>query len=77
MQTHTILKNKEGERFVQVGINIIPADIAGLGAGPDAWLRHIKCKCLDCGEPTELQYMTGNGRWCDTCAFASVEEELA
>jgi hypothetical protein len=73
---YTILKNKEGERFVKLNPSgqVIPADIAGLCAGPDAWLSEIKCKCRDCGGLFTLRELQGNGRWCEPCQEASIEE---
>jgi hypothetical protein len=74
---YTILKNEAGERFVKLtpSNQVIPADIAGLCAGPDAWIAEIKCKCRDCGGLFTLRELQGNGRWCEPCQAAGIEEE--
>lgn len=72
---YTILRNPEGERAVKLANGqIIPADIAGLCAGKDAWISQIKCKCRDCGEPFPLRELQGNGRWCEPCQTKDIEE---
>lgn len=74
MKQYKILKNEHGDRFVQVGGQIIPADIAGLAVGKDKWLSQIKCKCRDCGELFTLSQLRGNGQWCEECQTAGIED---
>lgn len=72
---YKILKNQDGERFVSTAKGIIPADIAALAAGPDAWLSRIECRCLDCKQLFPLRDLQGNGRWCQECQDASILED--
>jgi hypothetical protein len=74
--TYTIQKNESGERFVKLANGqIIPADIAGLCAGRDAWISQIQCKCRDCGERFPLSQLHGGGQWCEPCQTAGIIEE--
>jgi hypothetical protein len=72
---YTILRNPEGERAVKIMATgqIIPADIAGLCAGKDAWISQIQCKCRDCGELFALRDLQGNGQWCEECQTKDME----
>ena len=71
---YKITKNQYGERFVVIGRQIIPADIAGLCAGKDHWISQIQCKCRDCGQLFAFRDLQGNGQWCEPCATADIEE---
>jgi hypothetical protein len=72
---YTIRKNDAGERFVCLTSGqMIPADIAGLCAGKDAWLSQIQCKCRDCGERFPLSMLQGNGQWCEECQTKDIED---
>ncbi len=72
---YTILRNPEGERAVKLANGqVIPADIAGLCAGKDAWISQIECKCRDCGKSFPLRLLQGNGQWCDGCQAKGAEE---
>jgi hypothetical protein len=73
-QTYKIVSNKSGEKFVVTSKGIVPADIAGLGAGKDAWLRNIECQCVDCNQLFPLSQMQGNGRWCEECGAAGLDD---
>ena len=71
----TILKDSNGNRAVKLASgNIIPADIAGLCVGPDAWLADIKCKCRDCKQTFPLRDLNGGGQWCEECQNASIQD---
>ena len=71
--------NTAGDRFVCLANGqIIPADIAGLAAGPDKWLSEIELKCRDCKTLLPLKELHGNGQWCEPCQVASLpQEEIA
>ena len=75
MKNYTILKNSTGDRFVKISDGrIIPADLAGMAAGNDTWMRNIQCKCRDCKQPFALQDLQGNGQWCEECATADIND---
>jgi len=71
---YKIRRNDAGERFVLIGSELIPADIAGLCAGKDFWISQIKCKCRRCGELFPLRELAGGGQWCEPCQTADMEE---
>ena len=74
MKNFTIVKNSAGERAVKLDNgSVIPADIAGLCAGPDKWLSEIKCKCRDCKQEFPLSELQGGGQWCEECQTAGIE----
>lgn len=74
MKTYKIMRDAHGGRFVKLSSGqVIPADIAGLAAGKDAWLSEIRCKCRDCGEVFPLRELNGGGQWCDECQLADVD----
>jgi Zn finger protein HypA/HybF involved in hydrogenase expression len=75
MKHYTIVKNATGDRFVKLASGtLVPADIAALGAGKDAWMRDIPCKCRDCKQPFPLSQLQGNGQWCEECATADIND---
>jgi hypothetical protein len=75
MKAYTILKNECGERAVKLASGlIIPADMAGLCSGRDAWISQIQCKCRECGEKFPLRELHGQGQWCEPCQVAGMEE---
>ncbi len=45
---------------------IVPADIASIAAGPDAWLRDVLIRCTDCKTPTPVGTLEGY-RLCPCC----------
>jgi hypothetical protein len=72
---HSIVKNASGERFVKLGNgSVIPADIAALAVGKDAWMANIHCKCRDCKAFFPLRELQGNGQWCEPCQVKSLGE---
>jgi hypothetical protein len=74
LQTYSIKRNASGDRFVCLASgHKIPAGVAKLAAGRDAWLSEITCKCRDCGERFPLRKLNGEGQWCDDCQFADVD----
>ena len=69
---YAISRLPSGERFViQPGRTAIPAEIAGLAAGADAWMSRIECLCRDCRQPFPLRDLQG-GQWCEECATADI-----
>jgi hypothetical protein len=76
LNEYKILRNEAGERAVKILATgqIIPADIAGLCCGPDAWLSEIECKCRDCGQKFPLRELQGNGQWCEPCQTKDIED---
>lgn len=71
---YSIRRAADGERFVLIGRQLIPADIAGLCTGPDLWISQIECKCRGCGEKFPLRKLAGGGQWCEPCQTADMEE---
>jgi hypothetical protein len=72
-QPYTIKRNAGGTRFVHLNDGtVIPAEIAGLAAGPDKWLSEIQCACRDCKQAFTLRELEG-GQWCEECATAGIE----
>lgn len=47
--TVTIFSTPRG-RFADVGGYAVPVEMLSLAAGPDAWLRRVRVKCLVCGQ---------------------------
>jgi hypothetical protein len=74
--TFKILKNIDGQRFLKIVKTgqIIPADIAGLGAGKDYWMSQVQCKCRDCKQSFPLRELNGGGQWCEECQAAGIED---
>ena len=74
MKAYKIVKDQNGNRFVKMeGGGIIPADVAGMAVGKDAWMRDIQCKCRECGNLFSLSLLQGGGQWCEGCQLAAVE----
>ena len=73
MKTFKIMRAANGDRAVKVGSQMIPADIAGLCAGPDRWLAEIKCACRICKQDFTLRELHGGGQWCEHCQTAGME----
>ncbi len=71
---YQIVKDAFGNRAVIFGNKTVPADIAGLCVGKDAWLSEIKCKCRECRQEFPLKELHGGGQWCEACQEASIEE---
>lgn len=45
----TQLKTDPHQRFIRTDAGLrVPLEIAGLAAGPDAWLRLVRVACRDC-----------------------------
>jgi len=74
---YTVRRNAAGERFIAIGNELIPADIAALCSGKDAWISQIQCKCRTCKQPFPLKELQGNGQWCEPCQDAAVEADIA
>jgi hypothetical protein len=75
LQAHKIMRTADGSRVVKFADgSSIPADIAGLCAGPDKWISEITCKCRDCGEVFPLRELQGGGQWCEECQTAGIED---
>lgn len=57
----------------------IPLELLPLGAGKDAWMRKIVCKCEYCGTRHEAGTMeqSGNGLQCGACFDQAGEENAA
>lgn len=73
-QNFTVRKTASGERIVCLADGTqIPADIAGLAAGQDAWMAEIVCKCRDCKQPFPLRLLNGGGQWCEECQTKDLE----
>jgi len=71
---YAISRSLEGERFVVIpGHTPIPAEIAALAAGADAWMSRIECLCRDCRQPFALRDLQG-GQWCEECATKDVTD---
>ena len=71
---YTIKRNARGERFVHLADgSVIPADIAGLCVGKDAWMAEIRCKCRECGKEFPLRELHGGGQWCEECQTADMD----
>ena len=73
MTSYKIMRAANGDRAVKVGSQMIPADIAGLCAGPDRWLSEIRCKCRTCKGEFPLRELHGGGQWCEQCQTAGME----
>ena len=74
-QAHKIMRTADGSRVVKFADgSSLPADIAGLCAGPDKWISEITCKCRDCGEVFPLRELQGGGQWCEDCQTAGIED---
>jgi len=70
---YAISRSLEGERFVVIpGCTAIPAEIAALAAGADAWMSRIECLCRDCRQPFALRDLQGGGQWCNDCATKDI-----
>lgn len=72
---YKIMRDAEGNRAVKIGNRVIPADIAGLCTGKDAWIAQIECKCRDCKRSFPLRLLQGGGQWCEECQTASIDAE--
>lgn len=72
---YRIMRSVTGERAVVFGTKTVPADIAGLATGKDAWLANIECKCRDCKRSFPLRLLQGGGQWCEECQAASIDAE--
>lgn len=73
MIAYKIVRNAAGERFLKLSNGgIIPAGIARMAAGKDAWMSRVECKCRDCGESFALRDLNDTGEYCETCIDASI-----
>ena len=73
MTSYKIMRWPNGARAVVIGERIVPADIAGLCAGPDRWISEISCPCRTCKQVFTLRELHGGGQWCEQCQTAGVE----
>ena len=74
MQAYVVMKNKAGERFLKLSSGtVIPAAIARIAAGKDAWMRDVRCKCRDCGERFPLRELNDTGEYCEECVTRGIE----
>ena len=72
---YSIKRSETGERFVALSDGrVIPAGIAGMCAGRDKWISHIKCKCRTCGEMFPLRELGETGQWCEPCSYADIND---
>jgi hypothetical protein len=53
----------------------VPLDIAAIAAGPDLWLRYVKCRCGDCREETFVSASDIAGL-CPAC-YEKDQDEIA
>lgn len=75
---YAISRLPSGERFVVIpGHTSIPAEIAALAAGVDAWMSRIECLCRDCRQPFALRDLQGGGQWCNECATKDEADDMA
>ena len=65
-----VIKNKQNERFIKVFTQtntfVIPAEIAALGAGKDAWMKEIAVTCRDCKAKFKLNESDSH-LYCEDC----------
>jgi hypothetical protein len=75
MIAYKIVRNAAGERFLKLANGgVIPAGIARLAAGKDAWMSLVTCKCRDCGESFALRDLNDTGEYCEPCQVADMAE---
>lgn len=75
MKKYKIAKDKNGVRYVNIiGRGYIPMDMAALGAGPDAWLRDVECKCEYCRKTTKIS-STDIAGVCEEC-YEEMQNEI-
>ncbi len=74
MIAYKIVRNATGERFLKLANGgIIPAGIARMAVGKDAWMSRVECKCRDCGGSFALRDLNDTGEYCEACVTAEVE----
>lgn len=64
-ESEIIFQDEEGR--------MIPLGIAQLTSGKDAWMKELKCSCLDCGERHKITDLNEGG-YCEPCVEASIVE---
>jgi hypothetical protein len=55
------------------GSYMVPIELCGLAAGPDAWMKKILVKCAGCKERTAAGDL-GSGELCPKCVEAAEQE---
>ncbi len=72
---------QHGTRYAKIAgpggdVRRVPVELCGMGAGPDAWLREIRIKCIECRAVTRAGDL--ENEYCPECiAKAEAENEAA
>lgn len=68
-----IKTNMRGLIVARIDSNkVVPLALCGLGAGRDAWMRDIQCRCLDCREVFPVSDLN-EGFYCEPCATRDLD----